>query len=430
MTRGLTHFSPTELRAHRLNSHKLPDRVSMTAEELAKAVGATKAQVLAYENGHRVPDPPRVRALAHALGISPWQLMDRAETHLWTLADWRRASGLRAQDVVRHLNVSLKNYRRFETEGIVPSRRPKFMEQVASALGMPQQRVEQAIDHTPAVQKRQARAYELIVAMAERYVAEAGPWRGPAMDDPRLHELAQAYGRPVQRIRRVLAYELGELRLSYVRARRERVVADYDTNLRRQASARYAVNLWQESYDKDLDRIPRRLERFHRTAQPSDVWQLLVDLHNADAATRSDTPTWTVTRHLCQDPDVLPRSFVEHTSVHDVDACRLSAPGANHVLSYAGLYATLYPGVRKPVRPAARVGPKPRTGGWQEMFTLPNRPERLVVPQPTLDHMRREIAASKQPLSVPLSASYVLFVGLTSMSAATADSLALTDTPD
>ncbi|NMI63157.1 helix-turn-helix transcriptional regulator [Streptomyces sp. RLA2-12] len=250
MARGLAHFSPSELRAHRMNVYARPDAVSRTAEELAEAVGATKAQILAYENGHRVPDPPRVRALARALKVHPWHLMNSDERNTWTLADFRRASGLRAQDVVNDLGISPKNYRRFENEGIVPSRRPQFVDEVAKALRMPRRMVEAAIDRTPAVKRRQVRAYELVVALAERYVPRPGPWKGPAADDPNLIELAAAYGRPEQRLRRVLTYELGELRQSQVRAERERVIADFDTDRERQAGAQHAAARWYDVLEK------------------------------------------------------------------------------------------------------------------------------------------------------------------------------------
>ncbi|MGW5692235.1 helix-turn-helix transcriptional regulator [Streptomyces asiaticus] len=428
MTRGLANFSPSELRAHRMNIYARPNAVSMTAEQLAEAVGATKAQILAYENGHRVPDPPRLRALARALRIHPWQLMNLDERNTWTLPDFRRASGLRAQDVVARLGVSPKNYRRFETEGIVPSRRPQFVDQVAAAVGIPRQMVVMAIDRTPAVQRRQTRAFELVVAMAEHYVPKAGPWRGPALSDPNLVELAAAYGRPAQRIRRVLTYELGELRQSQVRAQRERVIADYDTDYNRQASARHALNRWHEVFDRDLMRIPRRLEEFHRTAQPSDVWQLLVDLFNVDATVRSDAGTWAVTALLCNEPQVLPPYLVEQQSIDDVPVCRLSAPGANHVLTYAGLYAALYPGVRRPIRPSTRA--KPRGGAGPETFTLPNRAERLAVPHPVMESIRTVVAGTKTALPIGLSPTYELMVGTNSLAAAPRGFLFSNDDPD
>ncbi|MFC4326897.1 helix-turn-helix domain-containing protein [Streptomyces andamanensis] len=417
MTRGLTNFRPAELRAHRMNVDARTDRGSMTAERLAEAVGATKAQILAYENGHRVPDPPRVRALARALKIHPWQLMNLDERKTWSLADFRRASGLRAQDVVERLSISPKNYRRFENEGIVPSRRPQFIDEVASALMMPRRLVEFAIDGTPAVQRRQTRVAELVVAMAMDYVPAPGPWRGPAADDPRLIELAAAYGRPVQRLRRVLAYELGELRQRQVRAERERVVADYDTDRARQAGARYALDRWNELFDKTLSRIPRRLERFHRTAQPSEVWQRLVDLYNVDAAQRPDAGNWAVANLLSAEPQALPPYLVEQGNIDDVKVCRLSTAGTSHVATYAGLYAALYPGARKPVRPRPRANSKVYSGVGEETFSLPGRGERLVVPQLTLEATREVVAASKSksPLPISLSSSYELMVGATSL---------------
>uniref|UniRef100_UPI003F496944 helix-turn-helix transcriptional regulator n=1 Tax=Streptomyces chartreusis TaxID=1969 RepID=UPI003F496944 len=432
MARGLTKFSASELQAQRMNVYARTGGQSMTAEELARAVGATKAQILAYENGHRVPDPPRLRALARALRIHPFQLMDRTASKAWTLADFRRAVGLRAQDVVEHLRVSPKNYRRFENEGIVPSRSPLFIDMVADALGLPRQMVETALDRTPAVQRRQSRAAELVVAMATQYVPQPGPWRGPALDDPNLMELAVAYGRPAQRIRRVLTHELAELRQNQVRAQRERVIAEFDTDRNRQASARVALNRWHEVFDRDLARIPARLEQFHRTAQPSDVWELLVDLHNVDAGIRADGGTWAVTRLLCKDPRVLSLHLVEQNTIDDVQVCRLSTPGTNHVLAFAELYAALYPGVRKPTRPRVRgTNAKSRApGASQEVFNLPNRPERLAVPHPILEAARVVATESKTSVPLRLSPSYELTVGMTSLAAAHADTLFGVTEPD
>ncbi|CAM5554022.1 hypothetical protein GCM10010253_63750 [Streptomyces badius] len=431
MTRGQTHFSPSQLLAHRTNSAGRPNRSYLTAEQLAQAVGATKAQILAYENGHRVPDPVRVTALARALGIHPTMLMDRHSLQSWTLADYRRAVGLRAQDVVGELGISPKNYRRFENEGIVPSRRPQFIDEVAAALEISHERVEQALDRTPAVRIRQVRAFHLIVAMADRYIPQAGAWRGPAPDDPDLTELAASYGRPVQRIRRVLAHELGELRQSYVRAQRERVIADFDTDLARQANARYAYERWQDIFDRDLQRIPRRLERFHRTAQPSDVWQLLVDLYNVDAITnRREGGNWAVTNLLSAKPETLPPHFVVHRQVDDVRVCRLSAEGTTHVHSYAGLYVALFPGVRRPIRGRNHNSSKARTTPGQETFALPSRAERLAVPQPFLTATRTVAADTKSSLPIPLSPTYVLTVGPSSLSASFLDNIYSTDELD
>ncbi|MFE0420889.1 helix-turn-helix transcriptional regulator [Streptomyces sp. NPDC058953] len=414
---------------YRTNLYRDSARGPMTAEALARAVGATKPQILAYENGHRVPDPPRVRALAQALRVHPWQLMNFGSRDAWTLADLRRAAGLRARDVVGILEVSPKNYRRFETEGIVPSRRPRFVDDVATAMGMPRRAVERAMDRTPAVQLRRTRAFELVVAMAERYVPLPGQWRGPALTDPNLIELATAYGRPPQRIRRVLTYELGELRQKLVRAQRERVIADYDTDRKRQAGAQLALDRWNEMYNRSLYRIPGRLERFHRSAQPSDVWQLLVDLVNTDATVRSETGVWAVTGLLHRDPRVLPPHLVEQSTVDDIPVCRLSSSGANHVGAFAGLYAALYPGVRRPSRSGVRSTAQLPVPG-PDTFTLPGRPERLAVPQPALETARAVATSTKGVISVPLSNRYVLMVGKRSLSSLGSDDLHAAETPD
>ncbi|MFD7131105.1 helix-turn-helix transcriptional regulator [Streptomyces sp. NPDC059894] len=426
MARGLADFSPSALRMYRMNVNGRSGMEAMTADALARAVGATKAQILAYENGHRVPDPPRVRALARALKVHPWQLMNFDGHNSWTLADYRRGAGLRAQDVVSRLGVSPKNYRRFENEGIVPSRRPRFVDEVAAALGMPRRLLERAIDQAPAVQRRQARAFELVVAMAERYVPRPGPWRGPALDDPNLVELAASYGRPVQRIRRVLTYELGELRQKQVRAMRERIIADYDTDRRRQTGAQQAMERWNEVSDRNLVRIPRRLEQFHRTAQPSDVWQLLVDLYNVDASVRSDAGIWAVMKLLCSDPEVLPPYLVERHTVEDVAVCRLSAAGASHVSTFGGLYTALYPGVRRPIRMTSR-GVAKRNPGGPETFSISNQPERLVVPQPLLESARIVATDTKNVIRLRLSARFDLMVGTNSLSLVATDELFPTD---
>ncbi|MER6560191.1 helix-turn-helix transcriptional regulator [Streptomyces sp. NPDC001027] len=396
-------FSPSKLRAHRMNVYARSDMQAMTAEELANAVGATKTQILAYENGHRVPDPPRIRALAHALNLHPWVLMNSDDREQWAIADMRRACGLRAEDVVRELGVAPKNYRRFEVEGIVPSRRPRFLDEVADVFGIPRRILELGMDHTPAVLTRLRRTREIVPALADRYVSAPGRWLGPDPADPDLLELAALYGRPLHRIRRVMTHELGELRQKQVRGLRERAIAEFDTNRERQANAELAVRRWTTIVAKDLGRIPGRLERFHRNAQPSDVWQLLVDLYNVDAADRPDG-MWAVSKLVTDDTSVLPRHLVEQRVLEDIAVCRLTKAGTAHVSGFAGLYASLYPVPRRPVRPTRVTG---RKTPIQASFTLPARSERLVIPQPALEELQ---PSSTKPNIVELGPRLVLTV--------------------
>jgi transcriptional regulator with XRE-family HTH domain len=410
MARGLADFSPSALRDQRMNIYARPDRQAMTAEELARAVGTTKAQILAYENGHRVPEPPRIRALARALHIHPMTLMNRAGRDGWAVADVRRACGLRAEDVVGRLGISPKVYRRFETEGIVPSRRPRFLDEVASAFAIPRKLLEHALDMTPAVKERRRRVDDLVTRLADRYVSAPGPWQGPAPDDPDLVELAAAYGRPLTRTRRVMTYELGELRQRYVRAMRERVIAEFDTDRERQASARYAVVRWNDILARDLSQIPSRLEAFHRNAQPSDVWELLVDLYNVDAVARGEG-LWAVAKLLTEDATVLPPHLVEQRSIEGIPVCKLSKAGLMHVTRFAGLYAALYPVTRKPIRGGRNVS---RKGLPLGAFTLPGHQARLVIPQPYLEKVQLDAALGKARV-VELGARHFLTINTSSL---------------
>ncbi|MGA5208068.1 helix-turn-helix domain-containing protein, partial [Streptomyces variegatus] len=396
-----------------MNVYALRERQAMTAEELARVVGTTKAQILAYENGHRVPDPQRIRALARALRVHPMALMNRYGREDWAVADVRRACGLRAEDVVSRLGISPKVYRRFETEGIVPSRRPRFLDEVSRVFAIPRKFLEQALDVTPAVKERRRRVAELVAILADRYVPAPGPWQGPAPDDPELTELATLYGRPLTRTRRVITYELGDLRQRYVRAMRERVVAEFDTDRERQASARYAVIRWNDIFDRDLARIPSRLEAFHRNAQPSDVWELLVDLYNVEAVAHGEG-LWAVRRLLTEDATVLSPHLVEQRNIEGVLVCRLSKAGHGHVSRFAGLYAALYPVTRKPARTgrmaAARKGALPAG-----TFTLSNHPERLVIPQPYLEKMVSGAGPLARARGVELSHRHFLTINTNSM---------------
>lgn len=413
MTRGLADFSPAELRAYRMNLYERGPRKAMTAEELARRAGTTKAQILAYENGHRVPDPQRIRALAAALDLHPLFLMNRTHQHEWGVADLRRACGLRAKDVVDTLEIAPKNYRRFENEGIVPSRRPGFLSEVAAVLRVSRDALERVIEKTPAVQERQRHATELVQRLADRYVPTPGPWMGPALSDPDLVKLAAVYGRPVSRTRRVLTHELGELRQRHVRALREGVIAEYDTDLKRQLNAQVALRRWNDLYERDLERIPLRLEQFHRTAQPSDAWQILVDLFNADAIPRADAP-WAVTKFLTKEIAAVPAYLVEQHRVDDIPVCRLTQAGYSHVLVFAGLYAALYPTIRKPLKMTGRQNTSRKPSIPGTTFTLPRQttqsgqPIRLVVPLPTLGKLQKTTAV--KPVTAELSSRLTLIL--------------------
>lgn len=386
MARGLADFDPSALYRYR-SSYPGPDgaRAPLTAEALGKLVGASKAQILAYENGHRTPDPARIRELAKHLGIRPVDLMRREGRRRWDLADRRRASGLTAKELSEKLCISPKSYRRFEQQGIVPARRPKFLDDLAKALDIQPRVLQLAIDNTPAVMDRRTQTTDIIQELADSYVLRPGVWKGPDLEDPGVTRLAEMYGRPPQRIRRILTRVLGELRQMSVRMQRERIIADFDPEISHQQQALSAIERWEEVYDAELLRIPARLEGFHRSAQPSDAWQVLVDLH--DAETTPDG-TW-VPSVLLGRPETmqqLPPSLVTQREFDGMPAAQLRNAGVRHVRNFQEFYAALYPGLRRP-RPRSSTTRRGGTSAGRASvgFALPGRSERFVVPPHLID---------------------------------------------
>ncbi|MFJ7497831.1 helix-turn-helix domain-containing protein [Streptomyces sp. NPDC097727] len=414
MARGLADFDPTALLALRtgyleVDGKGTPRTAPLTAAALAARVGTTKSQILAYENGHQTPDPKRIRELAEALDVVPQLLMRGGHRKQWDLADVRRSSGLTAKDVVEALCISPKSYRRFEQNGIVPVRRPKFLDDVAGVLGVPQRELQRAIDNVSAVKERRQLTAVLTDTLAKRYVSKPGTWKGPDIDDSCVLQLSALYGRPPQRIRRLMTHLLGELRQMTVRMQREKIIADFDPDPMRQQRAGAAIERWSEVYEREIERIPKLLEGFHRSAQPSDAWQVLVNLHDAGVHPEG---SW-VFSTLLGNPEtlrMLPRSLVRQQTFDEVAAAQLTANGRAHVRNFQELYAALYPGLRRP-RPQASRQPAGSTRSTrpETAFTLPGRQERFVIPNYVLDELHRK---GKSTFEVTVSPKLRFSIGL------------------
>ncbi|MEU5416633.1 helix-turn-helix domain-containing protein [Streptomyces clavifer] len=353
----------------------------LTAAGLAKLASTTKAQILAYENGHRTPDPQRIRELAEHLGVRPIDLMNRDRQSHWDVATMRRANGLTAKELSAELSISPKSYRRFEQQGVVPVRRPRFLDDVGTTLRISRSTLHTAIDNIPAVIERQHETEQIIQALARTYVARPGIWKGPDLEDPGVVKLSVMYGRPPQRIRRILTRLLGELRQTSVRMRRERILADFGTELSSQQTAKAAVERWREIFVNEMLRIPGRLEGFHRSAQPSAAWQVMVDLY--DSETRPEG-VWVVSAHLgrLDVMEELPPSLVTQWRFDGIRAAALTSVGYRHVRQYQDMYLALYPGLRRPRPRTKRSGSRTST-----TFTIPGRSERFTIPPSTIDRL-------------------------------------------
>ncbi|MFF2780907.1 hypothetical protein ACFVU3_39190 [Streptomyces sp. NPDC058052] len=305
------------------------------------------------------------------------------------------------------MGVSIKLYRRFEQQGIVPARRPRFLDDVAETLSVSAHALERAMNNIPAVRARISTAGTVLTQLVDRYVSQPGRWKGPAVDDADLLDLAALYGRPPQRTRRVLTHELGELRHFLLRMRRERAIADFDTDPQRQHLAHAASERWLEHFSKELALIPERLEQFHRRSVPSDAWQALVDMH--DAGARPDGP-WVPGTVLGRSAtlELLPPSLAQQHQFGDVCAARLTWEGLRHIRLFQDLYGALYPGIRHPLATKQRApGAAKQPGDMQ--FSIPQISVRFAFPPLTVAKIMR--GSGSKGVDVRLSPTVVVRVG-------------------
>ncbi|MFJ6784394.1 helix-turn-helix domain-containing protein [Streptomyces yangpuensis] len=411
MARGLTDFDPRALQELRWAFPQPTGKSGLTTLELARRIGATKAQIVAYENGHTVPDPRRVADLAQALEVPPSRLMRVERRAEWAVADLRRATALTAAEAAEAAGLSVKAYRRFEQHGIVPAQRVGFLDVVAKLFGVTVGQMDQALDNVPAVVDRYRQVEELVRELAEAYVYNDESWRGPGARDGRVEKVAALYGRSAQRLRPLLAFELGELRQRSALMWRERAVALYDTDLGRQKRAWSTTEQHSRHLERELAQITPRLEGFHRHGQPSDIWQVLVDLADAEARYRGP---W-VPMALLAGTDTamsLPPSLVRCREFGDVRAAQLTRDGVFHIRSFRRLYAALYPQLRRPNAAGGQPGSHmPATSPVPEgLFSLPGAVERFAVPPRVMHRLLDEIEA-RGTTETPLSPTVVLALG-------------------
>lgn len=318
----------------------------ISAAELAVRVGASKAQILAYEHARYCPDPQRIQALAKALGVSPLQLADEAGKASWTLADLRRASGLRARDVTGRLKVSPRGLRRLESEGLVSARSFSLVAAVAECLGVTVDDIEEHLSNVPVVRERLERARVPCGALLERYRAP-GRLDVPAPDEPEVVELAALYGRPASVVARLMGHEVLRVRGAQRRLAGFAAVADYGGSADEQADARRGVHAERERIGQISASLPGRLDAFFRCLLPAETWRAVALLQ-----TVRGFGLWLSPGQLGIDASAvtsIPAALCRtSTAGGDGDAAlyQISPEGSEHCARYRSWYDVLYPGIR------------------------------------------------------------------------------------
>lgn len=344
MTRGAqTPFDGPSLRRARACANQ---GQGLSAEELARRVNATKAQILAYENGRYSPDPPRIRELTRVLGVSPLDLTDRDSKQRWTLAELRRASGFRVVDVVDELPVSYANYRRLENEGLVTPRSYALVPAVAELLGLPVAGLETHLANIPASKKRVSQVRPLLTTVQDAYVVP-GELALPGPDDPSIQHLADIFCRSPLALARLLGQEIGRIRSAKRRLAGYEATAHYGASADEQAAARRGAEAERRRLAHLTASLPGRLDAFFRCALPSGSWRALALLHLVGrfGLWLSPTQLQESESSVLSIPSSMRRSLPgveEALGLHQI-----SDEGDNHCHAYRSWYDALYPSVSR-----------------------------------------------------------------------------------
>ncbi|WP_175647236.1 helix-turn-helix domain-containing protein [Streptomyces cyaneochromogenes] len=320
----------------------------LSAEELAKRVGASKAQILAYEHGQRVPDPPRIRRLAEALGVRPLELANQAGMAYWQLADLRRANGLRASDLCRELELNPHSYRRLETTGLSPESRYGMAVRLAGTLGVSVQVLERHIANVPGVRQRLDRVRELLSTLVDTHLAP-GCADVPEPEDEVVKAVAAHYARSAPTVARILQQQIMALREMHHRQATEAATAHYGVTSEDQDRARRRMQNEAVRIHQSIVTLPQRMDAFFRAQLSPHGWETLGQLHIARSSKAALTAAQNTLPHA---PSLVP--FIQPASIQ-AGAGRtapymLSRDGQHHYAAFKPWYDALYPWVQESLR--------------------------------------------------------------------------------
>ncbi|WP_122614414.1 HAD hydrolase-like protein [Streptomyces sp. Tu 4128] len=344
MARGLADmFDGKRLRRARAAAE---DGRGISAEALARRIDATKAQVLAYENGLVRPDPRRIQDLAQALGIEPLQLSDTSGARTWTMSDLRRAHGLRAEDVSRTLGLSLRTYRRLENEGLVPAHRFNLMSELAELFAIGTHEVEEHLCRAPLLSQRLDDVREPLACTLSFYLQPRNLER-PGPGDDEIVALAGLYRRSPLTLARIVGHEIARLRGMLRRQLRFEAVASYGATAEEQAKGQAAAQAEGRKIREVMDALPHNLDTFFRSMLPLEAWRTIALFH----ALRP-LGGWLSTGQLNAKSEqlaMIPAQLLERrTTGKDAAKAeyRISEQGAKHCAAYRPWYDACYPAVQ------------------------------------------------------------------------------------
>lgn len=136
--KGVRNFDPGALATYRR-------RRGLSLDQLGERIGRARPNLITWEKGRAAPSPPKLVALAEALGVKPWQLTT-VDQRSAELADLRAWAGLTQQQLADLAGVVRATYALVERAEL--PLRPELAEDIAPLLGRRVREVELAYRRT------------------------------------------------------------------------------------------------------------------------------------------------------------------------------------------------------------------------------------------------------------------------------------------
>ncbi|MET8453498.1 helix-turn-helix transcriptional regulator [Streptomyces sp. NPDC005209] len=362
MARGVAGFDGAALRAAR-RGVPCPDHPHMlTVACLARRVGTSKALILSYEHGRSSPSPQRLADLARAVGVPASALQHDAQ-----LSDLRVARGLTLAELAGRLGLAVNTYRRIESSGVLPKRRPGVFWDLAHELDVDHSQLDEAIRRIPAVEERRHHAGLMLDDVLARAL-DPGPFEALQDSSPPAKILAVVYGVPASTVSTVVNMLLADLRqLALQRAQLE---ARRDFTAHTRPAHLYERELENISgrIAEDTQRVPDILERYLVNPMPQPCWRGLAELYVAG-------PSGAAPSSMSADiTAALEKAFDYYLIDENASGLRLSAPGVLFFLDTLPYYRVIY-------APDRAIRPDPQHYGWPSFRAgaQPYRRHRLRV---------------------------------------------------
>ncbi|MGW1226601.1 helix-turn-helix domain-containing protein [Streptomyces sp. NPDC002530] len=277
MARGAGKFDAAILR--HLRATREVDGRLLSASDLARMLGTSKARVLEYEHETSVPEAGRVAEIAQIFKVNPRELYKALPAgHVDQLKDLRSYAGLTAHDLASKIGVSRATYRDIERRAILPARHDGTVQlQIASALNLPPGMIHKALEHHPAATERRLTVARLIEDLFERATVPHRSIVVGAEDDDVL-QIAAEFRRPASVVCRLLNYDLDRYRSLLKHYKTIEIELEYAQDEGEQDALRHALaDLRGQVRRRPIDVASAQL-RFLAEAMSGQQWRTMVDL--------------------------------------------------------------------------------------------------------------------------------------------------------